>query len=94
MSSNIVTERKKVIISGESSKSVNDAARDAFRKLQSEVYKSTDLSIIYMKPVNVVVLENKNESYEEKFMMVLFPRTRNLYRLKLEVEVEMSLLNL
>ena len=90
MSSNLVTSKRKLVLEGRSAKSQNDAVQDAFRKLQSEAYKATDRPIIYMKPVNVTVLENELDSENEKFLLVLFPRTKTSYHVKLEVEVEMS----
>ena len=94
MKSNLITVTKKFVMEGHSSKSQKDAVQDAFRKLQNEAYRSTDQPIIYMRPVNVTVLENELTTEDEKFLLVLFPRTKTSYRVKLEVEVEMSLLDL
>lgn len=92
MNSNLINVTKKIILEGHSDKSEKDAVQNAFRKLQNEAFKSTPEPIIYMRPVNVSVLKNDVKSEEERFLVVLFPRTKTSFQVELEIEVEMSLL--
>ncbi len=92
MANNLVVTCEKVIIDGTSKKSLNDAISDAFHKLQYEAYKKTEYPIVYMKAVSAEVLENTTKEYTEKFLLFFFPRKRATYFVKIEVEIEMTVL--
>ena len=95
MSENILKQKTVVVeISGVSTKSKDDAVTTAFRNLKSQIAKSVPELIVYMRPVEVELVDIKTEKYTEKFLMLFMPREREKVKLTLKVRVDVSYLTI
>ncbi len=95
MSENILKQKTVVVeISGVSTKSKDDAVTTAFRNLKSQIAKSVPELIVYMRPVEVELVDIKTEKYTEKFLMLFIPREREKVKLTLKVRVDVSYLTI
>ena len=83
-----------VEITGVSTKSKDDAVTTAFRNLKAEIAKVVPELIVYMRPVEVELVDMQHEEYEEKFLMVFMPRKREKVKLTLKVRVDVSYLTI
>ena len=95
MAESILRQKTVVVeISGVSNKSKDDAVTTAFKNLKSELAKTVPELIVYMRPVEVELVDLKKEEYQEKFMMLFMPRQREKVKLTLKVRVEVSYLTI
>ncbi len=93
MNENILKQRfVNVEITGVSLKSKDDAITTAFRNLKSEIGKNVKELIVYMRPVEVEIVDIQTEEYTERFLGVLLPRRREKVKLTLRVRVDVSYL--
>lgn len=68
---------------------INKALGNIQKKVMS---KHADSMIIRIEPVNVTVVEAKEFSCTERFLLFFFPRKRSKYKVALDVEVKLFLL--
>ncbi|MDO4378842.1 MAG: DUF4312 family protein [Erysipelotrichia bacterium] len=95
MSENILRQKTVVVeISGVSTKSKDDAVTTAFRNLKSQIAKAVPELIIYMRPVEVELVDIQTEKYTEKFLLLFMPREREKVKLTLKVRVDVSYLTI
>ena len=95
MAESILRQKTVVVeISGVSNKSKDDAVTTAFKNLKREIAKTVPELIVYMRPVEVELVDLKKEEYQEKFMMLFMPRQREKVKLTLKVRVEVSYLTI
>lgn len=95
MAESILRQRTVTVeITGVSTKSKDDAVTTAFKNLKSEIAKTVPELIVYMRPVEVELVEMKKEEYTEKFLMVFMPREREKVKLTLRVRVDVSYLTI
>ena len=95
MAESVLRQKTVVVeISGVSNKSKDDAVTTAFNNLKSEIAKTVPELIVYMRPVEVELVDLKKEEYQEKFMMLFMPRQREKVKLTLKVRVEVSYLTI
>ena len=95
MAESILRQKTVVVeISGVSNKSKDDAVTTAFKNLKSEIAKTVPELRVYMRPVEVELVDLKKEEYQEKFMMLFMPRQREKVKLTLKVRVEVSYLTI
>ena len=93
MSNSILKQRfVNVDITGVSTKSKDDAVTTAFRNLKAEIGKAVPELIVYMRPVEVEIVDIKQEEYTEKFLGLFLPRRREKVKLTLRVRVDVSYL--
>ncbi|MFS0780408.1 DUF4312 family protein [Bacillus sp. 1P06AnD] len=64
----------------------------ALGQIQRNVLKEQDDMVIRIEPLDVRVVEAIEETYTERFLLLLFPRKRSKYKVTLEVKVELVLL--
>lgn len=95
MSESILRQKMVVVeITGISTKSKDDAVTTAFKNLKAEIAKSVPELIVYMRPVEVELVDIKAEKYTEKFLMLFMPREREKVKLTLKVRVDVSYLTI
>lgn len=95
MSESILKQKMVVVeITGVSTKSKDDAVTTAFKNLKAEIAKSVPELIVYMRPVEVELVDIKTEKYTEKFLMLFMPREREKVKLTLKVRVDVSYLTI
>lgn len=95
MSESILRQKMVVVeITGISTKSKDDAVTTAFKNLKAEIAKSVPELIVYMRPVEVELVDIKTEKYTEKFLMLFMPREREKVKLTLKVRVDVSYLTI
>lgn len=95
MSESILKQKMVVVeITGISTKSKDDAVTTAFKNLKAEIAKSVPELIVYMRPVEVELVDIKTEKYTEKFLMLFMPREREKVKLTLKVRVDVSYLTI
>ncbi|MBR2746574.1 MAG: DUF4312 family protein [Erysipelotrichaceae bacterium] len=92
MSSNTETKHVVVEIEGTSKKSRNEAVDIAFQTLRHKIMVQQTDPVIYMKPIDVVVVFSDKTEREEKYLGILMPRIRSTYTVKLKVTVEVMVL--
>lgn len=95
MSESILKQKMVIVeITGISTKSKDDAVTTAFKNLKAEIAKSVPELIVYMRPVEVELVDIKMEKYTEKFLMLFMPREREKVKLTLKVRVDVSYLTI
>lgn len=95
MSESILKQKMVIVeITGISTKSKDDAVTTAFKNLKAEIAKSVPELIVYMRPVEVELVDIKTEKYTEKFLMLFMPREREKVKLTLKVRVDVSYLTI
>ncbi len=92
--SNNETKTINIEVEGRSKKTKEDAVQNAFSSLQKKVRSQIDGLIYYMKPVDVEVIEMKEENRIEKFLFFFFPKERKQYYVRLAIHIEISILHL
>lgn len=93
MSESILRQKDVVVeISGVSTKSKDDAVTNAFKRLKAQIAKNVPELIVYMRPIEVELVDIQTEKYTEKFLMLFMPREREKVKLTLKVRVDVSYL--
>ena len=68
------------------------AINTALGKVQSKVMSAYKGMILRIEPLDVSVIEAKELTYTERFLLFFFPRKRSEYKVVLEIEVNVLLL--
>lgn len=77
-----------------SGNSKEQAMNQALGYIQKSVMdKYSGSMIIRIEPMNITVVEAKELSYTERFLLFFFPRQRTKYNVVLDVEVNLFLLD-
>ncbi len=89
------TEKKlqKIIVSGKGETKAA-AFSDGLSQVQKKVLKETSDVILRIEPKSVAVLAAEEQRYTERFLFFFFPRERVDYEVKLEIEVELLMINM
>lgn len=58
-----------------------------FARLKKQVYQEVQGVVIHMEPLGVYLLEEREETYTEKFLWLLMPRTKTRYVAKVKLVV-------
>jgi uncharacterized protein (TIGR03578 family) len=91
MMKKVILEKVRVIGNGNSKQ---QAISLALGKIQTKIMsKYKEMMIIRIEPINVNVIEAKQFEYIERFLFFLFPRKRYKYKVTLDVEVNLFLLD-
>lgn len=72
--------------------SKEQAINTALGNIQKKVMDDYKGMIIRIEPMDVQVIEAKESSYTERFLFFFFPRKRSKYKVVLEIEVKVFLL--
>ncbi|MGG5316653.1 DUF4312 family protein [Enterococcus sp. AZ072] len=89
------TEKKQQIITVNGRGETKAAAfSDALNQVQKQVLKGTSDVILRIEPKSVTVLSAEEQKYTERFLFFFFPRERVNYSVKLDVEVELLMIDM
>jgi len=68
------------------------AIAGALGKIQKKVNAELDGMIIRIEPMNIEIIEAIEETYTERFLLFLFPRKRSEFKLVMDVEVDLFMI--
>lgn len=71
-----------------------DAISKAFADMRKRVYEVVNGAIIYLKPVNVQILDEKVTTSKEHFLFVFMPRVKEEVTMCLKISVEVQYMEL
>lgn len=90
-----VTFKKHQIIQVEGTgKEKNQAFANALNQIHNRVLKEKKDVIIRIEPLDIQVVKAEQEIFTERFLFFFLPRTRADYRVLLDVEVEITLIEM
>lgn len=90
-----VTIKKRQIIQVEGTgKEKNQAFANALNQIHNRVLKEKNDVIIRIEPLDIQVVKAEQETFTERFLFFFLPRTRADYRVLLDVEVEITLIEM
>lgn len=69
------------------------AIANALGLIQKKVNAEIKGMIIRIEPVQIEVIEAIEETFTERFLMLLFPRKRSLFKLVMDIEVDLFILD-
>ncbi|WPK12132.1 DUF4312 family protein [Lysinibacillus louembei] len=69
------------------------AINTALGSIQKKIMSSYKGLILRIEPLDVSIIEAKETAYTERFFLFFFPRQRSKYKVVLEVEVNVFLLD-
>ncbi len=81
----------KVRIEGKG-QSKEHAIATALGKIQKKVNAELNGMIIRIEPINIEIVEAIEETYTERFLLFFFPRKRSQFKLLMDIEVDLFLL--
>jgi uncharacterized protein (TIGR03578 family) len=85
------TVNQKVRVEG-TGKSKEQAVNMALGKIQKKVMDEFKAMIIRIEPLGTEVIEATEQTYTERFLLFFFPRKRHIYKVVLDVNVNIILL--
>ncbi|ALS02894.1 hypothetical protein ATZ33_16360 [Enterococcus silesiacus] len=90
-----VTIKKRQVIQVEGTgKEKNLAFANALNQIHNRVLKEKDDVIVRIEPVDIQIVRAEQETFTEHFLFFFLPRTRADYRVLLDVEVEITLIEM
>ena len=90
-----VTIKKRQVIQVEGTgKEKNLAFANALNQIHNRVLKEKDDVIVRIEPVDIQIVRAEQETFTERFLFFFLPRTRADYRVLLDVEVEITLIEM
>ena len=66
----------------------------AFTDMRKRVYEVVNGAIIYLKPTNVQILEEKVTTSKEHFLFIFMPRIKEEVTMRLKISVEVQYMEL
>ncbi|WP_199880751.1 DUF4312 family protein [Bacillus massiliglaciei] len=66
---------------------------NALGRIQKKVNAELKGMIIRIEPMKIEIVEATEETYNERFLMLFFPRKRSLFRIVMDVEVDLFILD-
>ncbi len=88
--SDLKTRQLLIEVNGQSAQGKADAIEKAFANLRQKVYEAVHGAVIYLRPLDVKVLEETVKTTKERFLFLFLPRERNEITLRLCVNVEVQ----
>ncbi|EOI06417.1 hypothetical protein UAY_00468 [Enterococcus moraviensis ATCC BAA-383] len=90
-----VTVKKRQVIQVEGTgKEKNLAFANALNQIHNRVLKEKDDVIVRIEPLDIQIIRAEQETFTERFLFFFLPRTRADYRVLLDVEVEITLIEM
>ncbi|PZL74811.1 hypothetical protein CI088_06775 [Enterococcus plantarum] len=90
-----VTIKKRQVIQVEGTgKEKNLAFANALNQIHNRVLKEREDVIVRIEPLDIQIITAEQETYTERFFFFFFPRARADYRVMLDVEVEITLIEM
>lgn len=81
-------------VSASSKQGRADAISKAFTDMRKHVYEVVNGAIIYLKPTNVQILEEKVTTSKEHFLFIFMPRIKEEVTMRLKISVEVQYMEL
>ncbi len=85
------TIQHKVKVEGKG-KSKEHAINTALGQIQRKVMDEYKAMIIRIEPLSINVIEAIEHTYTERFLLFFFPRKRHMYKVVMDVDVNITLL--
>lgn len=90
-----VTIKKRQVIQVEGTgKEKNLAFANALNQIHNRVLKEREDVIVRIEPLDIQIITAEQETYTERFFFFFLPRARADYRVMLDVEVEITLIEM
>lgn len=71
-----------------------DAISKAFTDMRKRVYEAVNGAIIYLKPTNVQIIDEKVTTSKEHFLFIFMPRIKEEVTMRLRISVEVQYMEL
>lgn len=91
---NVTAKKRQVIQVEGTGKEQNLAFANALNQIHNRVLKEKDDVIVRIEPVAIQIIKAEQETYTERFFFFFLPRKRADYRVSLNVEVEITLIEM
>lgn len=91
---NVTAKKRQVIQVEGTGKEQNLAFANALNQIHNRVLKEKDDVIVRIEPVAIQIIKAEQETYTERFFFFFLPRKRADYRVLLDVEVEITLIEM
>lgn len=91
---NVTAKKRQVIQVEGTGKEQNLAFANALNQIHNRVLKEKDDVIVRIEPVAIQIIKAEQETYTERFFFFFLPRKRADYRVLLNVEVEITLIEM
>ena len=86
-------QRQNIQVEG-TGKEKNLAFANALNQIHNRVLKEKNDVIVRIEPLDIQVVKAEQETFTERFFFFFLPRTRADYRVLLDVEVEITLIEM
>lgn len=91
---NVTAKKRQVIQVEGTGKEQNLAFANALNQIHNRILKEKDDVIVRIEPVAIQIIKAEQETYTERFFFFFLPRKRADYRILLNVEVEITLIEM
>ncbi|MEI5994590.1 DUF4312 family protein [Candidatus Enterococcus mansonii] len=88
------TKQRQVIQVEGTGKEKNLAFANALNQIHNRVLKEKSDVIVRIEPLDIQVVKAEQETFTERFLFFFLPRTRADFRVLLDVEVEITLIEM
>ncbi|EOL49056.1 DUF4312 family protein [Enterococcus caccae] len=88
----VTTKQRQIIQVEGTGKEKNQAFANALNQIHNRVLKGKNDVIVRIEPLDIQIIKAEQESFTERFLFFFLPRTRVDYRVLLDVEVEITLI--
>ncbi|WP_413524602.1 DUF4312 family protein [Carnobacterium divergens] len=92
--SEVRCKKRQVIRVEGTGKEKTQAFASALNRIHTKVLKESNEVVLRIEPLDVQVLVAEEETFIEKFLFLFLPRTRVTYRVVLNVEIEVTLIEM
>lgn len=92
--SEVRCKKRQVIRVEGAGKEKTQAFASALNSIHTKVLKESNEVVLRIEPLDVQVLVAEEETFIEKFLFLFLPRTRVTYRVVLNVEIEVTLIEM
>jgi uncharacterized protein (TIGR03578 family) len=87
-------ESEQIVTANGAAETKQGAFQQALTRMKATISKSTGDLLLQIEPRDVEVVAARQTSYREKFLGVLFPRTRTRYEVTIRVTVKLRSVDL
>lgn len=91
---NVTTKKRQVIQVEGTGTEKNLAFANALNKIHHHVLKEKEDVIVRIEPVEIQIVKAEQETFTERFLFFFLPRKRADYRVLLDVEVDITLIEM
>lgn len=91
---NVTTKKQQIIRLEGVGEEKQQAFAHALNQIHGRILKQKNDVIARIEPISISVIKAEQETYTERFLFFLLPRTRVSYRVLLDVKVEITLVEM